>query len=156
MSRQVPSIVIPSFWEAVRYCAWTAASSSGSLSSTGLRPRLTWTPSNPRLLANPTASSFPVCLRFQSVTPIFSAALLANKAGASIAPPADCIHVLRVIRESGDSIHDPDHSREETILATNEHECTRINQVVFIRVYLCSFVANLSPCQSEYWNVLSE
>src|SRR5260370_22542743 len=68
MSRQVPGRAMLSCRAFCRYCACTSALSRGSLLSTGLRPRLTCTPSNPRLLAMLTASSLPVCCRFNSVT----------------------------------------------------------------------------------------
>src|SRR5689334_9156529 len=54
---------------AVRNCCCTVSSSRGSLPFTGLRPRLTCTPSKPTWLARATASTLPVRCRFQSVTP---------------------------------------------------------------------------------------
>jgi len=47
--------------------------------STGVRPRLTSTPSKPSLFASATASTLPVWRKFQSVTPTLNAGLACDK-----------------------------------------------------------------------------
>src|SRR5262249_47609035 len=75
--------------EVSTYCFCTPALSSGSLLSIGFLPRLTWTPSKPRLLANATASSLPVCWRFQSVTPILTPGAFFAIGAVATRPPVE-------------------------------------------------------------------
>src|SRR5579864_4206706 len=89
MSRQVPSRAIFWIFDAVRYCCCSARSSSGSLPSTGLRPKLTWTPSKRSRAAVSTASTLPVNRKFQSVTPILRPCDRARiECVRKVAPPA--------------------------------------------------------------------